>query len=215
MVRSNVIVQTLSGQLSPPHDSAGAQFRPPTIALDSATDRIRMVSRLNESLPAFASLRFPLLAFLFMPSSWWMDRHRAVVVPARRHLGRPLPGRNDTASLTPGRCDQGSWAITVRIGARGAGAAFERTFWLLELTARIACPPGRDLRKDDNSSVLKGASEAPRSVGAIERAHQCTWSYIQPQAPALSSPRRACASGQAEEPTVPRGPGRRGRRGSR
>ncbi len=68
MVRSNVIVQTLSGQLSPPHDSAGAQFRPPTIALDSATDRIRMVSRLNESLPA--SLRFPLLAFLFMSSSW-------------------------------------------------------------------------------------------------------------------------------------------------
>jgi uncharacterized protein YggE len=62
-VSSTVIVQTLAGQVRPPHDS-GKQILPPTTLADSPGDMVRIVSRRKESLVPFVSLFF--LVFLFM-----------------------------------------------------------------------------------------------------------------------------------------------------
>jgi hypothetical protein len=75
MVSSTVIVQTLAGQVRPPHES-GRQIRPPTTFADSRGDSVRTVSRLKESLPPFVSLLFRFV-FLFMFFSSMMIQPRS------------------------------------------------------------------------------------------------------------------------------------------
>src|SRR5678815_4857899 len=106
---STVIVQTLAGQVRPPHDS-GKQILPPTTLADSSGDMVRIVSRRKESLLPFVSLFF--LVFLFMFLSFGCDcshLYRSVASRTSCHRCRGCarspdtrPERISTESRGPG-----------------------------------------------------------------------------------------------------------------